>query len=60
MGSMRPPRATLMLQAPAADKKIPPKALTRQLDGLFDSLVRPHIKMPELRASFGYFICASS
>jgi hypothetical protein len=30
----------LMLQAPAADKKIPPKALTRQLDGLFDSLVR--------------------
>jgi hypothetical protein len=29
-----------MLQAPAADKKIPPKALTRQLDGLFDSLVR--------------------
>jgi hypothetical protein len=38
---MRPPRATLMLQAPAADKKIPPKALTRQLDGLFDSLVRP-------------------
>jgi hypothetical protein len=53
MGSMRPPRATLMLQAPAADKKIPPKALTRQLDGLFDSLVRLLFLAHVYRHKFG-------
>jgi hypothetical protein len=30
-----------MPQAPATNKKIPPKTLTCQLAGLFDSLVRP-------------------